>query len=179
MEIAMDDDFTSFAAFPASEGEDFSIAEEEENNELSQSTFKGDWKKVVDLYKTQPWLQRSVITSSKDTTLHVAISADREDVVEMLVGSIVDNHNKKALKMKNNRGETPLHCAATRKSVKMCQCILEDIEDLRKKKQKHVWCRQILDEIWVYKDVAYVRGQSAFRGYSLLRPVENFPKPGE
>lgn len=96
-----------------------------EENELSQFTFKGEWEKVVDLYKTKAWVQRSVITSSKDTALHVAISDDREEVVEKLVRAIVDNHNKKALKMKNNRGETPLHRAATRKSVKMCQCIVE------------------------------------------------------
>ncbi|KAI9118912.1 hypothetical protein K1719_009587 [Acacia pycnantha] len=54
----------------------------------------------------------------------------------------------------------------------------QDIEVLKKKKQKHVWCRQLLDEIWVYKDVAYVGGGSAFRGHSLLPTVENLPRPG-
>ncbi|KAI9119350.1 hypothetical protein K1719_010025 [Acacia pycnantha] len=56
---------------------------------------------------------------------------------------------------------------------------LQYIEHLKKKKQKHVWCRQILDEIWVYKDVAYIGGGSAFRGYPLLGTVENFPKAGD
>ncbi|KAK4281204.1 hypothetical protein QN277_012726 [Acacia crassicarpa] len=125
MEIEMEDYFASFAPFPAPEGEDFPIAEEEENNELSQSTFKGDWKRVVELYETKAGVQRSVITSSKDTALHMAISDDREDDVEKMVESIFKNKNMKSLEMKNNRGETPLHRAATRKSVKMCKFILE------------------------------------------------------
>ncbi|KAK4281207.1 hypothetical protein QN277_012729 [Acacia crassicarpa] len=119
MEIEMGD------AFPASEGEDFTTPEVEENNELSQLTFKGDWEKVVKVYKSQPLLQISVINSSRDTALHMAINDDTEDFVEELVGSIVNNQKKQALTMQNNRGETPLHRAATRKSVKMCQCILE------------------------------------------------------
>ncbi|KAI9119137.1 hypothetical protein K1719_009812 [Acacia pycnantha] len=54
----------------------------------------------------------------------------------------------------------------------------QDIEDLKKKKQKHVWCRQILEEIWVYKDGAYLGGGSAFfLGYSLLQTDKDFPKP--
>ncbi|KAI9119396.1 hypothetical protein K1719_010071 [Acacia pycnantha] len=57
--------------------------------------------------------------------------------------------------------------------------ITQDIEDLKKKKQKHVWCRQLLDEIWEYKEVAYVGGGSAFRGYSFLRTVKDLPKPDD
>ncbi|XP_054800368.1 uncharacterized protein LOC129304663 [Prosopis cineraria] len=34
---------------------------------------------------------------------------------------------------------------------------LEEIKTLRKKKQKHLWCGQILDGLWKYKDVAYWR----------------------
>ncbi|KAK4263368.1 hypothetical protein QN277_028790 [Acacia crassicarpa] len=54
----------------------------------------------------------------------------------------------------------------------------QDIEDLKKKKQKHVWCRQLLDKIWEHKDAAYVGRGSAFRGYSLLQTDDSeFPKP--
>ncbi|KAI9118969.1 hypothetical protein K1719_009644 [Acacia pycnantha] len=133
MEIAMDNDFDPFSAW---EGEDFPIAEDEEINELSQSTFKGDWKKVVELYETKPSLQRSVINSSRDTALHMAISDDTEDVVVKMVESILRNNNKEALKVKNIRSETPLHRAATRNSVKMCECIvkagqhMENLQDL-------------------------------------------------
>ncbi|KAK4256224.1 hypothetical protein QN277_009118 [Acacia crassicarpa] len=129
MEIETGDAFPTFAAFPASEGgmegEDYPIPEEEESSELSESTFKGDRNKVVELYQKQSGLHISVINSSRDTALHMAISDDREDVVEKLVKSIVDYHNKKALMMQNNRDETPLHRAATRKSVKMCECIVK------------------------------------------------------
>ncbi|XP_054800365.1 uncharacterized protein LOC129304659 [Prosopis cineraria] len=56
---------------------------------------------------------------------------------------------------------------------------LEVIRTLRKKKQKHVWCHQILDEIWRYKDVAFVgAGTVPDSPSSLIQPVDiRLPEP--
>ncbi|XP_054789531.1 uncharacterized protein LOC129295069 isoform X2 [Prosopis cineraria] len=116
-------------SWPASEleTEGHPLASEEENKLLCQSTFKGDWKKVTELYKKTTGVQSTVITpaSSQDTALHVAISDDREEEVKSMVESIVNHKNEKALILQNGRGETPLHRAATRKSVTMCEHIVE------------------------------------------------------
>ncbi|KAI9118950.1 hypothetical protein K1719_009625 [Acacia pycnantha] len=61
-------------------------------NELYKFTFGGEWEKVVELYKTQPWLQMRGTTSSNDTALHMAISDDREDVVEILNPAFIFLH---------------------------------------------------------------------------------------
>ncbi|XP_054790249.1 uncharacterized protein LOC129295726 [Prosopis cineraria] len=110
-----------------SETESLPLVSEQENELLYQSTFKGDWEKVTELYKKTPGVQSTVITpvSSQDTALHVAISDDREEEVKSMVESIVNHKNEKALIMQNGRGETPLHRAATRKSVTMCEYIVE------------------------------------------------------
>lgn len=57
---------------------------------------------------------------------------------------------------------------------------IQDLKHLREKKQKHVWCRQILNQLWKNRNVAYVGGGSALKGY-LLPSVrgEQFPKPGQ
>ncbi|XP_028799260.1 uncharacterized protein LOC114754634 [Neltuma alba] len=64
-----------------------------------------------------------------DTVLHWAITNEApEFIVEELVDAIVetDNNNSNALetlKAKNSRGDTPLHCAATRGSLAICRRI--------------------------------------------------------
>lgn len=94
-------------------------------NELYKYTFQGKWTKVVELYSTEPSVHLRDITSSNDTALHMAINDDREDEVEKLVGIIKRHGHEKALELENDRGETPLHRAAVRGSVRMCECIVE------------------------------------------------------
>ncbi|XP_054789812.1 uncharacterized protein LOC129295317 [Prosopis cineraria] len=116
-------------SWPGSEPETESLppATDQEIELLYRSTFKCDWEKVTELYKKTPGVQSTVIipVSSKDTALHVAISDNREEEVKSMVESIVNHKNEKALIMQNGRGETPLHRAATRKSVTMCEYIVE------------------------------------------------------
>ncbi|XP_028803018.1 ankyrin repeat-containing protein At5g02620-like [Neltuma alba] len=55
------------------------------------------------------------------------------------------------------------------------------LKDLEKKKQKHIWCRQILDRLWENKDLVYVGGGSALQSYSLRHGTtegeSSFPRP--
>ncbi|KAK4281208.1 hypothetical protein QN277_012730 [Acacia crassicarpa] len=42
------------------------------------------------------------------------------------------------------------------------------LEDIRKKKEKHVWCGRILEALWKHKNTAYVGGGSAPQGRPIL-----------
>ncbi|XP_028791241.1 ankyrin repeat-containing protein At5g02620-like [Neltuma alba] len=69
------------------------------------------------------------INSSGDTLLHVAVNDDRGDMVEKLVMEITRSGSLSALQTKNDRGDTPLHRAASRGSLQMCKCIAEAQRD--------------------------------------------------
>ncbi|MED6222259.1 hypothetical protein PIB30_062616, partial [Stylosanthes scabra] len=58
-----------------------------------------------------------------DTALHVAVDLDEQDVVEDLVNAIVV-HETGALNKRNEKGDTPLHVAASRGFGKLCRCII-------------------------------------------------------
>ncbi|KAI9122555.1 hypothetical protein K1719_006395 [Acacia pycnantha] len=104
--------------------------------ELYMQTFKGKWEDVENLYKAKPEVWNAEITSSEDTALHMAINENKEDVVGKLVDIIIglpQDHcgkAKEALKKKNEVGDTPLHRAAARGSVKMCKCIVEAAKNM-------------------------------------------------
>ncbi|KAI9108556.1 hypothetical protein K1719_020440 [Acacia pycnantha] len=104
--------------------------------ELYMHTFQGKWEEVENLYKTKPVMWNAEITSSEDTALHMAINENKEDVVGKLVDIIIglrQDHGekaKKALKKKNEVGDTPLHRAAARGSVKMCKRIVEAAKNM-------------------------------------------------
>ncbi|KAI9119024.1 hypothetical protein K1719_009699 [Acacia pycnantha] len=100
-------------------------------------TFQGEWEEVEKLYETKREVWIAEITSSGDTALHMAINEDKEDVVVRLVDIIVEaveggrglqvDHREKAeaLRKANEVGDTPLHRAAARGSVKMCNGIVD------------------------------------------------------
>ena len=97
-------------------------------NELFRSVMKGDWKKVVELYRTRPRAHTLKITRSGHTALHLAISDDQESVVESLVELIKAEDPSSppaALGIKNEIGCTPLHFAASMGSPRMCKCIAD------------------------------------------------------
>ena len=99
-------------------------------NELFRSVMKGDWKKVVELYRTRPMAHTLKITRSGHTALHLAISDGQESEVESLVKLILEAKNppspaREALGIKNETGCTPLHFAASMGSPRMCKCIAD------------------------------------------------------
>ncbi|XP_059665345.1 uncharacterized protein LOC132311460 isoform X1 [Cornus florida] len=87
---------------------------------LFKSAMEGDWKEVVNLYQKHPEVHKAKFRRSGDTALHVAISSGQEDVVLQLVNLVRSNE---ALKVKNERGNTPLHFAASLGLVRACNSI--------------------------------------------------------
>ena len=123
------------------------IMPHEVNDKLAEYTLEGKWKMVVKMYKKFPEAHTVMISDSVGTALHEAIELDEEEVVEELVKAIITNEpgeeeqegpqdmpmtmmmgpqkeTKKPLEMENERGDTPLHVAASRGFAKLCKCIV-------------------------------------------------------
>ncbi|XP_028781422.1 uncharacterized protein LOC114737643 [Neltuma alba] len=95
-----------------------------ETRKLSRFISRRKRDKAVELCTRNPRLLRQGMTNSKDTALHVAINENKVDVVEKLIGIIEGKKTNQALIAQNKKDETPLHCAAARGSVRMCELIL-------------------------------------------------------
>ncbi|GMY16799.1 isoform 2 of ankyrin-2 [Fagus crenata] len=94
--------------------------------ELFKRAMHGEWDKVVEIYRKKPMAHEAKLTWSGDTALHIAVSDGQEERVEELVGSISaqrKDKEKKVLEIGNEKGNTPLHIAASMGNVAMCQCI--------------------------------------------------------
>ncbi|KAH0978357.1 hypothetical protein GBA52_028076 [Prunus armeniaca] len=89
---------------------------------LFQIAMKSQWEEVVRTYRLNPKAHKAKITRTGDTALHIAVSDRQEDHVEELVKLITHD---KPLERQNERGNTPLHFAASMGNVRMCACIAE------------------------------------------------------
>ncbi|KAF4370181.1 hypothetical protein F8388_007322 [Cannabis sativa] len=83
---------------------------------------KGEWNEVIRVYEQNYRAHKAKITKSGDTALHIAVSDCQEEVVELLVRRVVSN-SKTVLAIQNDRGNTPLHLAASMGYVRMCHCM--------------------------------------------------------
>ncbi|XP_062112087.1 uncharacterized protein LOC133823325 isoform X2 [Humulus lupulus] len=90
--------------------------------ELFNVAMKGEWNEVIRAYEQNYAAHEAKITRSGYTALHIAVSDCQEDVVEALVRRVVSN-SKKVLAIQNDRGNTPLHLAASMGYVRMCHCM--------------------------------------------------------
>ncbi|KAJ6953802.1 hypothetical protein NC652_005511 [Populus alba x Populus x berolinensis] len=96
---------------------------------LFKFAMSGQWKKVVETYRSNPTACKARITMSGDTALHIAVNDGQEDTVQDLVEIISEQSKqsgtgvKEVLEIANKRGNTPLHLAASMGNVKMCTCI--------------------------------------------------------
>ncbi|CAI8586529.1 unnamed protein product [Vicia faba] len=111
------------------------ISPDEVNDFLGEYTWEGKWENVIMLYYEFPeQAHTSIISDSDGTALHVAIDLDEETVVKELVNAILTHHIEisdqsqsqrvEALEMENERGDTPLHFAASRGFARLCKCII-------------------------------------------------------
>ncbi|QHO27114.1 uncharacterized protein LOC107496829 [Arachis duranensis] len=106
------------------------ISPQEANEKLAESTLEGKWETVVEIYNSYPESRTVAISDSGETALHVAIELNEEEIVKKLMEAInkheVDEEGgrKKALEVRNQHGDTPLHVAASRGFVKLCMCIV-------------------------------------------------------
>ncbi|GMY16830.1 ankyrin repeat and protein kinase domain-containing protein 1-like [Fagus crenata] len=70
--------------------------------DLFKKAMKGEWEKVVEIYRTNPMAHKAKLTRSGDTALQIAVSDGQEKRVEELNGY---NYCRK------KDGDTILHCA--------------------------------------------------------------------
>ncbi|XP_028781020.1 ankyrin repeat domain-containing protein 27-like [Neltuma alba] len=89
--------------------------------ELRLAVKNRKWKRVVEIYIDDPETQESRINRWGDTALHAAIETEGTGTVKRLIRAIKSHRpgGEEALhilSLKNNRGNTPLHCAAARGS---------------------------------------------------------------
>ncbi|CAJ1971120.1 unnamed protein product [Sphenostylis stenocarpa] len=129
---------------PGSSGDESSYKSSDQVSDyLAEYTLEGKWDKVVEMYKQSPACHTAMINDAVGTALHVAVDLDEEGVVEDLVDAIIshsDGVKIKALEMGNDRGDTPLHVAASRGFAKICRCIIGMKKErmyLVSKKNKH------------------------------------------
>jgi len=116
---------------------------DEVSDYLAEYTLEGKWPKVVNMYNEFPACHTVMINDSVGTALHVAVDLD-EGVVNDLVNAIIRHSHGlpkiKALEMENDRGDTPLHVAASRGFAKVCRLIIGTNKEriyLVSRKNKH------------------------------------------
>ena len=91
---------------------------------LFTCAMQSDWEEVVRLCELHPSAHRAIIPASGETILHMAVSAEKEEIVEQLVEQISPSELD-ALKIGNEEGDTPLLLAASIGNVQMCKCITD------------------------------------------------------
>ncbi|KAL2568488.1 hypothetical protein AAZV13_18G070800 [Glycine max] len=100
-------------AISAAEGEDF-----------HGSVVQGNWDDVIHMCENKGMLCKIMINASRGTALHVAVSEGNEVVVNRLVESMINHNMVEALELKDEKGDTPLHLAASRGLKHICECII-------------------------------------------------------
>ncbi|KAK6239160.1 hypothetical protein QUC31_004629 [Theobroma cacao] len=94
--------------------------------QLFKCAMKGEWDAALEIYKNNPTVRVARIIRSGDTALHISVSNVQEGVVQTLVDLISEQSEpRKALEIRNEQGNTPLHIAASLGNVKMCKCMAE------------------------------------------------------
>ncbi|CAJ1964216.1 unnamed protein product [Sphenostylis stenocarpa] len=91
---------------------------------------EGKWLSVLALYISDSDCHKIKINEGRGTALHVAVNDGNVRFVNNLVEAILSHEGREgvrsdsALRSTNERGDTPLHLAASRGFIPMCKCII-------------------------------------------------------
>ncbi|KAK9982988.1 hypothetical protein SO802_032513 [Lithocarpus litseifolius] len=97
--------------------------------DLYNYTMSGEWGKVVEMYEEHKTKAISArINTSGDTALHVAVSIAPEKKVRQLV-RVIFGVSELGLWTKNNKGNTPLHVAASTGRLKTCILLAAKLDE--------------------------------------------------
>jgi len=106
------------------------------------------WKHVISAYENDSEYHKVIINESRGTALHVAVNDGNVELVSILVEAILRHEGRgklrddSALRSTNERGNTPLHLAASRGFIGMCKFIIgengerKDLIRVRNKKRE-------------------------------------------
>ncbi|XP_069148949.1 uncharacterized protein [Solanum lycopersicum] len=111
--------------------------EKEVKDKIFQAAMANKWRTVKHLYTDKEFVQfvhELKLTRSEETALHLAITAyhpDRDDslqhphftCIKEMIDDIPEENRLRTLKLKNDKGNTPLHLAAELGSVKIIECL--------------------------------------------------------
>ena len=99
-----------------------------EFDNLFQAVMKNKWEEVVTAYKNSPKAREArLIRKSEDTALHIAVSNGQTNHAL----NMVDTIDKDLLKrIRNAKGNTPLHLAAVHGDMKICEKMVSTNPDL-------------------------------------------------
>ncbi|KAJ6730813.1 CASKIN [Salix viminalis] len=101
--------------------------EEATTSSLFEYVMGGEWDKVKEIYTREPAAHCAKITTSSDTALHLAVIDGEYDIAEQLVNLMSLEEARKALVVKNELGNTPLHVAAFVGNARLCGCIASKV----------------------------------------------------
>ncbi|XP_016647198.1 PREDICTED: ankyrin repeat and SAM domain-containing protein 1A-like [Prunus mume] len=94
----------------------------EVEEDLFDNAMNGDWEKVVGLYRSSENVHDLEITKMGDTALHIA-AFDGETKIVLDLLEILKENASKILKIKNKKGNTPLHLAAVVGDEETCHAM--------------------------------------------------------
>uniref|UniRef100_A0A9I9CFW1 Uncharacterized protein n=1 Tax=Cucumis melo TaxID=3656 RepID=A0A9I9CFW1_CUCME len=97
---------------------------------------RGNWREVIKKCRENIEGLSLMLTQTNNTTLHLAAYDNNVEVVEKLVRMISMFGRKDILKLKNDRGNTPLHVAAAMGCARMCGIIGSEDEKLVDERNK-------------------------------------------
>ncbi|KAG6703536.1 hypothetical protein I3842_07G089300 [Carya illinoinensis] len=135
--------------------------------EFFRMTMEGKWDEVAKLFDQQDeWAPTAKITNSGDTALHIAVSVGNEDNVTKLIQSIRDpSRLRQVLETGNDRGNTPLHSAASMGNVAVCQRITRVYPEL-------VGCKNNNQETPLFMAALHGKKAAFFCLHSICQLVE-------
>ncbi|KAI9109953.1 hypothetical protein K1719_018994 [Acacia pycnantha] len=100
---------------------------ESNTKKLFSCAMKGEWDKVIQLYRDDVSLHNARITRSRQTALHIAVSDGKENEVKQMLHVMSSQKHQlelvRALRTHDHRGNTGLHLAASIGNATICRII--------------------------------------------------------